>query len=117
MLTIREAQLAILSTVEVEKFERWMVVHLKKFFPKQCAVAGDSRLSEMIQYGIEWAGRYGITARRDVCKYIDLMLVFGRDFDTDRRNRWASEILGRGGNSSARMRTLLRAAKLRLRNR
>ena len=79
MLTIRRAQIAILSQLEVQKFEEWMLVHLKKFFPRQCAAAGDRRLREMVQHGIQRAAAYGITARRDVCKYIDLRIVFGRD--------------------------------------
>ena len=41
----------------------------------------------MVQYGIKRAAVYGFTAKRDVCKYIDLMILFGRDFDTDKRSR------------------------------
>jgi hypothetical protein len=117
MLTIRRAQIAILSQLEVQKFEEWMLVHLKKFFPRQCAAAGDRRLREMVQHGIQRAAAYGITARRDVCKYIDLMIVFGRDFDTDRRSLWAGEILAKRRNPGVKMQTLLQAAKVRLKGR
>ena len=92
MLRIRAEQFQLLSHAEVENFEEWMVAHLKRFFPVQCRAVGDSRLRETIQTGIERAARYQITARRDVCKYIDLMVVFGRDFDTDRRYPWANTI-------------------------
>jgi hypothetical protein len=111
MLTIRQAQFAVLSQLEVRKFEDWMLVHLKKFFPRQCAVAGDTRLREMVQHGIERAAGYGVTARRDVCKYVDLMIVFGRDFDTDSRT---AEMLAQRRNPGVKMQTLLRAAKVRL---
>jgi hypothetical protein len=117
MLTIRQAQFAVLSQLEVQKFEDWMLAHLKRFFPRQCAVAGDQRLREMVQYGIQRAAVYGITAKRDVCKYIDLMIVFGRDFDTDRRSRWAGEILGKRRNPGVKMQTLLQTAKIRLKKR
>ncbi|HUE24207.1 MAG TPA: hypothetical protein VMQ86_21175 [Bryobacteraceae bacterium] len=117
MLTVRQAQFAILSQLEVQKFEEWMLAHLRKFFPKECAAASGARLLEMVQYGIRRAAVYGITAKRDVCKYIDLMIVFGRDFDTDRRSRWAGEILGKRRNPGVKMQTLLRAAKLRLKKR
>jgi hypothetical protein len=117
MLTVRQVQFAVLSQVEVRKFEDWMLVHLKKFFPRQCTMAGDTRLREMVQHGIERAAGYGLTAKRDVCKYIDLLIVFGRDFDTDRRYRWASDILGKRRNPDAKMRTVFQAAKLRLRKR
>jgi hypothetical protein len=117
MLTIRLEQFAIFSQLEVRKFEDWMLGHLRKFFPKQCAVAGDQRLREMVQYGIQRAAGYGITAKRDVCKYIDLMIVFGRDFDTDNRSRWAGEILGKRRNPGVKMPTLRQAAKPHLKKR
>ncbi len=117
MLTVRQAQFAIFSQLEVRKFEEWMLAHLKKFFPGKCAAAGGQRLLEMVQYGIQRAAVHGITAKRDVCKYIDLMIVFGRDFDTDGRSRWAGEILGRRRNPGVKMQILLQAAKLRLRRR
>ncbi len=117
MLLIRQAQLAVLSQLEVQKFEDWTLTHLQKFFPKQCSALGERQLREWIQHGIRRAAHYGFTAKRDVCKYIDLMIVFGRDFDTDKRSRWAGEILLRSGNPGARMQALFGAARLRLKNR
>jgi len=117
MLTIRQAQFAVFSQLEGQKFEEWMLVHLKRFFPSQCVAAGDQRLRETIQYGIQRAAAHGITARRDVCKYIDLMIVFGRDFDKNKRFQWAGEILAKRRNAGARMPALLQAAKVQLRKR
>ena len=117
MLTIRQAQFAVLSQVEVRKFEDWMLVHLKKFFPRQSAALGDTQLRETVRHGIEQAAGYGLTARCDVCKYIDLMIVFGRNFDTDRRFPWAGEILGKRRNPGVKMQTLFQTAKFRLRKR
>jgi hypothetical protein len=117
MLTIRLAQFAVFSQVEVQRFEEWMLVHLKKFFPRECAALGDQKLLEMVRYGIRRAAGYGIKVKRDVCKYIDLMIVFGRDFDTDGRSRWAGEILRQRRSPDVRMQALFLAAKLRLKNR
>ena len=114
-LRMRPSQLADFSRVEVQKFKSWMLVHLHKFFPRECQSAGDTQLGETIQYGIRRAASYGITSKRDVCKYIDLMVVFGRDFDTESRSRWAGEILNNPGNSAIKMRSLFREAKLHLR--
>ena len=94
-----------------------MLVHLRRFFPAQGAAAGEEEIREMVRHGIERAGVYGIKSRADVCKYIDLMTVFGRDFDTDKRHRWAGEILKRRGKSEAKVKSLLRTAKLHLGNR
>ena len=115
MLTIRQAQFAVLSQLEVRKFEEWMLAHLRQFFPQQSSAMGESRLREAIQYGIERAATYDVTTRRDVCKYIDLMIVFGRDFDTDKRFPWAGEILGKRRNPSAKIRALHEAAQQHLR--
>jgi hypothetical protein len=71
----------------------------------------------MVRHGIQRAKVYGIKSRRDVCKYIDLMIVFGRDFDTNKRTGWAREILKRPGKSEAKVKSLLATAKLRLRKR
>jgi hypothetical protein len=117
VLTIRPEQLKVLSQAEVQKFEDWVFTHLHKFFPKECAALGEPKLRESIQHGIRRAAHYGITARRDVCKYIDLMIVFGRDFDTDSRSRWAGEILGKRASSAAKMQALLVQAKVRLKKR
>jgi hypothetical protein len=117
MLTIRQAQLDALSRVEAQKFEDWTLAHLHRFFSAQCAALGDDRLRESIRYGIRRAAHYGFKAKRDVCKYIDLMIVFGRDFDTDKRHRWAAEILTRRVEPGWKMQALFTAAKTRLKNR
>ena len=114
MLTIRQEQFTFFSRLEVEKFEDWTLAHLKKFFPRECAAAGDERLRDTIQHGIRRAASYGIKTRPDVAKYVDLAVVFGRDFDTDPRLGWAGRILGEKREPSARMRALLRAAKVHL---
>ncbi len=93
LLTVRAQQLSALEQEEVRKFERWMVGHLQKFFPQQCSAMGDSQLRDFIQYGIRRASGYGIKAKRDVCKYVDVMLALGRDFDKDPRFPWAARLL------------------------
>lgn len=117
MLTIRQEQFAVFSQVEVQKFEDWMVVHSHRFFRAQCTALGERQLRETIRYGIKRAAGYGIKIKRDVCKYIDLMIVFGRDFDKDPRYRWASEILGSPTEPPRKMRAAFQAAQLYLERR
>lgn len=114
-LTMRPSQLAEFSRAEVDKFKSWMLVHLNKFFPSECQSAGETQVKEAILYGIKRAASYGITSKRDVCKYIDLMVVFGRNFDVEARSRWASEILNKPGDPTWKMRSLFREAKSHLR--
>lgn len=117
MLTIRQAQFAALSQYDVRRFENWMFAHLHRFFPAECAAAGDDRVMETIRHGIQRAAVHGITEKRDVCRYIDLMAVFGVDFDRDPKLRWASDILARRADSRSRMRALLVSAKAALHKR
>lgn len=116
-LSIRPRQMAIFSQVEQQKFEAWVLVHLKRFFPRQCGASSDAQLQDMVHYGIERATAHRITSKSDVCRYIDLMIVFGRDFDTDKLTRWAGQILAYKWHSRHRMQALLRAAKQRLKKR
>ena len=92
-LTMRPSQLAEFSRVEVDKFKSWILVHLHKFFPRECQSAGETQLQDTIKYGIKRAASYGITSKRDVCKYIDLMVLLGREFETDQRFPAAANIL------------------------
>ena len=114
MLVIRKKQMAVFQEVEIKKFVDRMAIHLKKFFPRQCETLGEPKLRETIQYGIKRAAFYGITAKREVYKYVDLMVVFGRDFDNDRRLAWAGEILKRSTSPGRRVSMLLQAAKEQL---
>lgn len=111
MLTISWKQMAVFAEVETQKFVDRMVVHLHKFFPKQCEAMGEPQLWETIGYGIKRAAAYGITAERDVYKYVDLMVVFGPDFDTDKRFPWAGEALRTQNSSARKMQALHQAAR------
>jgi len=93
VLKLRRDQMAAFEERALAQFEPRMLAHLRRCFPRQCEALGDSNVREAIRYGIERAGSYDIVAERDVCMYIELMFIFGRDFDTDKRFPWASEIL------------------------
>ena len=115
MLVIRREQLSLFSQAELRKFEDWMVSHLGKFFPRQSRTMGESKLRETIQYGIKRAASYGIVSKRDVCKYVDVMIVLGRDFDRDPQYLWAARILGQKNSrqkngSGAKAQALLESA-------
>lgn len=91
MFTISKETMAVFSAAKTETFVEKMLVHIRKCFPAEYQSLGDPAIQQTIRYGIAGASRYGIQGERDVCKYIDLMLVFGQDFDRD--IPWASRIL------------------------
>jgi hypothetical protein len=93
MLAIRKEQMALFVASEIEKFENRVIAHLRKHFPRKCDALGESKIRRIIQHGIKQAASYDIRAERDVCKYIDLMFAFGRNFDKDTMLLWPAAIL------------------------
>lgn len=108
-LAIRREQMAIFSHAEVEKFVDWMLVHLRRFFPRQTTLQDELQLRRTVESGIQRASAYGLTAKRDVCKYIDLMLVLGENFDTDKQLPWAAQILSYKTHPALKAQFLLHA--------
>lgn len=118
MLTIRNEQFAAFSNAEVRKFEDWIVAHLQQFFPAECArMGGDVQVRDLVRHGIRRAAVYGVTRKADVCRYVDLMVVLGRDFDVDGRFGWASAILAGAGEANSRISALYDSAKDHIRRR
>ena len=113
MLTIRKEQMAVFAALEMKKFEDRVFAHLNKCFSKRCKVLGEPKVRETIQHGIKRAAAYRISAERDVCKYVDLMMVFGPDFEQSSEHSWASAILDDTTVKSPRrrMKRLFAAAK------
>lgn len=113
MLTIRKEQLAVFGPLGKKAFEDRMLEHLNKCFPEQCKALGEPKLRETIQYGTQRAASYLITSERDVCKYIDLMIIYGRDFDKDTNLPWAQAVLQNKNirDPSAKIERLYKAAE------
>jgi len=113
MLTIRKEQIAVFGPLGKKAFEDRMLAHLKKVFPEQSEALGEPKLRETIQYGTQRAAAYRIISERDVCKYIDLMILYGRDFDKDPAHPWAQTVLQNQAirNPSSKIERLYKAAK------
>ena len=90
---IRKKQMEAFSQAAVKGFEDRTVVYLCKGYPEQCEALGKAGLGELIKYGIKRAAEYGMKTEYAVEKYIELMLIFGRDFDTNTELPWAGQIL------------------------
>lgn len=89
MLVIRAAQLDALTEALLE---RRIAEHLREIFADRAAALGDG-LPAFVREGIAKARRYGLEHPAHVCQLVDMMLVFGRDLDTDPRLPWAGAIL------------------------
>lgn len=113
MLTLRKEQVAVFGPVGKKAFEDRMIAHLKRVFPEQVESLGEPKLRETIQYGTQRAAAYRITSERDACKYIDLMVFYGRDFDKEPKLPWAQSILQNQAirNPTAKIERLYKAAQ------
>lgn len=93
MLVIRRQQMEAFSQAALEAFETEMVVHCNDFSPQLCKVISEEQLRAAIRQAIDRARGYGFTNRGPVRLYIEMMLLFGSDFDNDPQYPWAGEIL------------------------
>jgi hypothetical protein len=97
LLIIRDEQIKILGESRTRAFEDEMIQHLHEFTPHHCKVLSDDGLREVVRRSIKQAVKYGFGNRGPVRLYIDLVFMFGSDFDTDPLLKWAAEILTKGG--------------------
>jgi hypothetical protein len=93
MWTIRYEQLETMRQAALRDFEDYMVQHLHGFIPRLEKVLGDAGLRQVIHYGIARARPYGFTSRACVRFFIETILLFGAEFDTDPQYPWARQIL------------------------
>jgi len=93
MLKIRSEQVQLLAESSQRVFERRMLAHIEKHFPEHYLKLGQHDCLQLICFGVERGKLYDFVSERNVCKYIDLMLCFGVEFDTDSKQPWAAKIL------------------------
>jgi len=110
-MIVRKQQVSAFQQSALEAYEDRVSQHLEVCFPKWFEDMGAHGARGFIREGIATAGEYGITEERDVCKFIDLMVVFGKEFA--RAQPWASSILKnpRYEDGSVRLEILFEAAK------
>lgn len=94
-MTIRMSsqQMDAFKAVRIEQFIDSVVPHLRECFPEACDELGEQDTRALVRYGTDLAESYGIDREVCVCEFIDLMFVFGVEFDRDPELPWASEIL------------------------
>lgn len=110
---LRREHVTALDRYMAESFEARAIAHLRRCFPEVVGEASDEQMRELVAFGIERARSYGIDIERDVLRYIDLMCMFGVDFDRDPAHPWAARVLNDPGTegSTLRTNTLMAAAK------
>jgi hypothetical protein len=92
-MILRKAQLVALERHLRAAFITEMCDHLRKHFPA-CVSAIESRaLSRRVEDALAYAGRYGLTTRRDLARYLNLAAAYGWGFDREPGHAWMRRIL------------------------
>lgn len=97
MLRIRPEQMEALEQAAVRRFETETARHLSTFAPEHSEILGEEGVRKVVGLGIERARRYGFTNRGPARFYVEMMFLFGSDFDTDPQLPWAAQILADAG--------------------
>jgi hypothetical protein len=92
-MKIRTAQVEVLERSVREAFENELITHLQAFAPGHYRFLGKGVFRRIVQSGIERAARYGLTNRGPIRFYIELMFMFGSEFDSDPWLPWAGGCL------------------------
>ena len=112
MLTIRAEQAALLIAAGERHTEARAMCHLKSCIAESCATMTEEDLLEIVRWGRRRSRRYGIEREYDFFRYLNLMFMFGLDFDTSPQCPWAARTLTGKGRASARMDLLMDHAML-----
>jgi len=74
-------------------FEDRALSHFADELSKRVAALGEQQAGDWIGHGIDRAAEYDIRDEDHVMRYLHVMFILGRDFDSDPEQTWAREIL------------------------
>jgi hypothetical protein len=89
MFTIRKEQLLVFQKANEKQFQEKMILHLRKVFVEQTAAKSDDDLKTLIEAGIKRARHYKVVLEDDVQRYLECMIFYGPDFDSNPKLKWA----------------------------
>ena len=92
MLKMRKEHIAAFEAQAVASFATRVVAHLKAVWPLECAELGDAAVLEAVRNGIDRAAAQGMVSEFDVVRFIDLMFILARDFETSPLAMWTRPI-------------------------
>ncbi len=95
MLVIRSEQMQLLGLAELELFKRDLLRHLAGFAPELHALRGDAVFRLLIDQGVARAASYGFSHRGPLRFFVECMVAYGVEFDTDTQIHGLHEVLVR----------------------
>jgi len=116
MLTIRDAQMAVLAEDRVRRLREWLLPHLRRHFAGWLAAMGDDEVRALIDDSVARARALGAASSAAIGSFVHLRVVFGAALEA---LPWAADALAdpdvtgerRIGLLARRAREALRAAE------
>ena len=112
MFLIRADQMSALAVPGEVRTENRALCHLRNCIPDVCAALSESELREIVLWGRRRSRGYGIEREFDFFRYLNLMFMFGFEFDTAPKYPWASQALNAKAEPTARIDLLMDHAML-----
>ena len=103
-MVIRETQMNAFGEMMRTRFEGEMVEYLRENFPAQTRDLTDTQCRALVRHAVTKSSLYGIELEDDIARYLDYVVLYGRDFDTDPAFAWTARILqAEGINGTQKM--------------
>lgn len=93
MLTISKTQLEVFAQYALGQFENRMLEHMRRYFPGHVALLDEAGLRATIGFARQRAADHGMTSQREVCYFLNLMLMLGGGFADDPQLPWIQQYL------------------------
>lgn len=90
-LVVSAKSMSAFSNDLERQFEDKLVVHLRKLFAEKFRELSEVLVRRVVRLGMSRAEQYGFVREDHVCSYVDMMFVFGHEFDVV--SGWARPIL------------------------
>lgn len=89
MLKINNSQVLKFKEHFVSDFENELLIHVKTYFQGHYQMAGEEGIRKTIRYCFTKCKQYKFTTKRNICLYLNNMLMLGSNFDDDPQYPWA----------------------------
>lgn len=109
MLIIRKEQMAVFEKHLDSRFHTFLRKHIREYMAVDEKDLSNPGVDELIKLAISRASSYRVTMERDIAMFLDLMILKGRDFDSDPKLLWARKILdSKDSDGSEKMQKIYR---------
>lgn len=109
MLIIRKEQMAVFEKHLDSRFHEFLRKHVREYMAVEEKELSNQSVDELIRLAISRASSYRVTMERDIALFLDLMILKGRDFDSDPKLLWARKILdSKDSDGSEKMQKIYR---------